>query len=795
MKGTLASILGCLLLSVSLFAAKQPQLNITGSVIDQSGSPMGFATVYLSSSEGKVIAGTATEEDGRYTLKAVPGDYTLTVSLIGYKDNARIISLSSPGLDLPPITLEEDSQLLEGASVQAIMPKTKLTGEGLQTSVRGSVLENAGSANDVLAKTPGMIKSQNGLEVIGKGSPLVYINGRKVTDSSELDRLRSNEIQSIEVITNPGAQYDATVKSVVRIRTIRRQGDGFGFNIDASDTQSLRWAKGNDPFGSVNVNYRTGGVDLFGGVNYAHNTSRQISDIEKTTFGKTLFEDKGDLVNEYIGQTMYGEGGINWQIADNHFLGGKIEWGRHLAYDVHSVLNDNVFIDGVQTDKLSTDSRDSLGEIIPRNIGGNIYYNGLVGGKLGIDVNLDYYGTSDGSTSVSKETSSMTHDAEVRSQSENSGKMYAAKAVLSYPLWKGQLQAGTEETFSRRNDDYTISGVSIPASQSRVKEDNVAGFASYAFYLEKFGQMSAGLRYEHVRYSYEDLITPDNSLKRKYGNWFPNLSYAGMAGPVQIMLSYSAKTRRPNYAQLYNAIRYNNRYIWQSGNAQLQPEISHNLGLTTVWKFITFMVNYSRTDDAIMTWSSPYNDEGVVLVKPRNIETPFRLMTVVMNFTPTIGPWTMNYTLAAMPQWLTINAPDPRESSGIRVTKFNGKPVFVAQLFNTFTVKGGWQFELGGMLQSKGYSQNIYMKSMYFDLSAAIQKTLLKDRSLVLRLEGSDLAGLARTNVDTDFGSHTIRQTNMMDTQRVKFSVRYSFNAAQSKYRGTGAGSEEKARM
>ncbi|MBQ6579184.1 MAG: carboxypeptidase-like regulatory domain-containing protein, partial [Bacteroidales bacterium] len=173
MKRTLASILGCLLLSVSLFAAKQPQLNITGSVIDQSGSPMGFATVYLSSSEGKVIAGTATEEDGRFTLKAVPGDYTLTVSLIGYKDNVRIISLSSPGLDLPPITLEEDSQLLEGASVQAIMPKTKLTGEGLQTSVRGSVLENAGSANDVLAKTPGMIKSQNGLEVIGKGSPLV----------------------------------------------------------------------------------------------------------------------------------------------------------------------------------------------------------------------------------------------------------------------------------------------------------------------------------------------------------------------------------------------------------------------------------------------------------------------------------------------------------------------------------------------------------------------------------------------------------------------------------------------
>ena len=98
-------------------------------------------------------------------------------------------------------------------------------------------------------------------------------------------------------------------------------------------------------------------------------------------------------------------------------------------------------------------------------------------------------------------------------------------------------------------------------------------------------------------------------------------------------------------------------------------------------------------------------------------------------------------------------------------------------------------------MQTKGYSQNIYMKSVYFDLTAAVQKTLLKDNSLVLRLEGRDLARKAHMNVDTDFGSHTIRQTNLMDTQKVKLSVRYTFNTAQSKYRGTGAGAEEKARM
>ena len=772
-----------------------------GKVVDEKGDPIPYANVaVLSKTDSTVVCGVVTQEDGTFNIVTNETDGIMMVAMLGYK------TVYLAPVDGAVITLSDDTQILEGAVVSAVMPKTKLTGEGLQTNVRGSVLENAGSANDVLAKTPGLIKGQNGLEVIGKGSPMVYINGRRVSDASELDRLQSNEIQSVEVITNPGAQYDATVRAVVRIRTIRRQGDGFGFNLNASDAQSLRWAKGNDPFGAINVNYRTGGVDIFGGVNYARNTSRQESYLEKQTFGRTaagddwLFENKGTLLNEYIGSTLYGNAGVNWQMADNHFLGGKLEWGRHLTYSVHTEVNDNVFEDGTMVDRLTTVSDDSMGEWIPYNLGANLYYNGLVAGKLGIDINLDYYGTDDSSKSVSMETSDMTHNAAIQSGSTNAGRMYAAKAVLSYPVWKGQLQAGTEETFSRRTDNYSVDGIDIPASKATVREDNIAGFASYGCYFPKVGQFSAGVRYEWVHYAFADAVTPANDLSRKYDNWFPNLSYAGVIGaqsqnPVQVMLNYSAKTRRPNYANLSSAIRYNSRYIWQSGNAGLQPELSHNLSLTAVWRWMTFMVNYTRTDDAIMTWSSPYGDEGVVLVRPRNIETPYRMMTAFVNLTPTVGPWTMNYTIGLQPQWLTINAPDPREASGIRVTTFNGKPIYFAQLFNTLTIKGGWQFELGGLVQSAGYSQNLYLKNTYVNITAAVQKTLLADGSLVLRLEGADLAGMAHYNVDSDFGSHTIIQTNLMDTQKVKLSVRYNFNTAQSKYRCTGAGADSKARM
>ena len=770
-----------------------------GKVVDEKGEPVAYANVaVISKADSTVVCGAVTGEDGTFNIVTRESDGIMMVAMLGYQ------TVYVVPVDGMVITLRDDLAMLQGAVATAVMPKTKLTGEGLQTSVRGSVLENVGSAKDVLAKTPGVIKSSNGIEVIGKGAPLVYINGRRVTDATELDRLQSNEIQSIEVITNPGAQYDATVRSVVRIKTIRRQGEGFGFNFNASDAQSLRWSKGNDPFGSVSANYRTGGVDVFGGLTYAGNTSRQLSVAEATSYfvknGKVNeLRNVGDIDAQYFGGSVYGNAGVNWQLADNHFLGGKVEWARTARYDVNNLTTSDVFENGTRVDNLTTRSHDVLGEKTPYDLGANVYYNGVVGEKMGVDVNLDYYGTEIATQSTSVEASAVVDDATIKSLRDNDSRMYAAKAVVSYPVWVGQLQAGTEETFTRRTDVYQISGVAIPPSSAEVKEDNYAGFASYGLMLPKVGMINAGVRYEYVHYAYEDALTPANNLSRDYGNWFPTVSYAGVAGPVQLMLNYSAKTRRPNYSLLSGAIMYNSKYIWQSGNAQLQPEISHNIGLTAIWKWVTFMVNYTRTDDAMMTWSIPYVrpgvPDGVVLVKPRNIDSPFRLMTAFVNLTPTIGPWTLNYTVGAMPQWLTLTMDDPRAADGKRTVSFNDKVCFVAQLFNTLTLKGGWQLELGGLVQTKGYSQNLYMKSNYVDVTAAVQKTLLKDGSLILRVEGADLLNMAHMDVDTDFGSHYINQTNLMDTQKVKLSVRYSFNTTQSKYRGTGAGSDARSRM
>ena len=781
MKRILTSLICIFCLTISAFAARQATTELRGSVIDAAGAPVGFATVYLTNSEGAVVNGTAAGEDGRFELKAAQGTYTLTVSLVGYKDTTQPVTLNQALQELPPIRLEEDTQLLGEAVVQAIMPKTKLTAEGLATSVHGSVLENAGTARDVLGKVPGIIKGRDGIEVIGKGAPQIYINGRRMSDGTELDRILSHEIQSVEVINNPGAQYDATVRAVVRIRTIKRKGEGFGFNVNLTDSQSLRVKEFNDPDASLNVNYRTGGVDLFGGVNYSQFHQRQNSDLVQETLLNPVIRQVETLIADFSNQSLTANGGVNWQIANNHSAGFKVEWGRSLDYNDYELMEGDVFRGSELIDHLKTVNSGQNGLNAPHSLGANAYYNG-VSGKLGIDLNLDYFQVSDNKIADIQEDSDI-QDATVSTESGSESKLYAAKLVLSYPIWKGQLQVGTEETFSRNRDNYRLTGADIPASSSRVKEDNAAAFVNYGFVVGQIGQLSAGLRYEHVNYAYEDLLG-DGSFSRKYDNFFPSVSFAGVLGPVQTILSYSARTSRPGFSLLSSSIRYNNRYTLQGGNAALQPQAIQSLSATGLWKFLTLSVSYDRVKDPMITWANLYNDEGVILLKPINVENPLRSLSAFLVATPTVGPWNLSATTGFQKTWLQVGD-----------IVFNDAPMWIARLNNTFTFKKGWQLELGSEYHSPGTMQNIRLTNHFLDLTAAVQKTLLKDGSLVIRLEGRDLTYMGHNNVFTDLGHYRITQSVLMDSQRIVLSLRYRFNTADNKYKGTGAGQDARNRM
>ena len=152
--------------------------DIGGKITDAQGNPVPYVNVVLLSlPDSTFVQGAVTNDEGTFKIVTNKNDGLLQVSCIGYQTQYQ------PAADGLSIVLMEDELILGEVVVKAQLPKTKLTGEGLQTNVKGSVLENVGTADDVLAKTPGLIKGPNGLEVMGKGSPLIYINGRKVTDN------------------------------------------------------------------------------------------------------------------------------------------------------------------------------------------------------------------------------------------------------------------------------------------------------------------------------------------------------------------------------------------------------------------------------------------------------------------------------------------------------------------------------------------------------------------------------------------------------------------------------------
>ena len=237
--------------------------DVGGRVIDAHGEPLPFVSVALLASDSTYIQGATSDVDGFFQIKVSEVCCILRFSYIGYRTKY----VDVKGMEIGTIQMEEDQAMLSEIVVKGQMPKTKMTGNSMITTIQGTVLGKSGTAKEMLAKVPGMTLKGEDLEVLGKGIPVFYINGRKMRDKDELKRLRSEEIQSVKVITNPGAQYDATISSVVRIKTIRREGDGFGFDLNTGFNQDLRFGE-SDPSAQLNLRYRHNNLDLFGMVNY-----------------------------------------------------------------------------------------------------------------------------------------------------------------------------------------------------------------------------------------------------------------------------------------------------------------------------------------------------------------------------------------------------------------------------------------------------------------------------------------------------------------------------------------------
>jgi hypothetical protein len=451
--------------------------------------------------------------------------------------------------------MEPDAEMLARSVVTAVIPKTIIKDDAFVTQIENSVLAEAGSANDVLKKLPGVTSKDGALEVFGKGAPVIYVNGRMVRDNAELELLNSNEIKSVDVVQNPGARYDATVRAVIRIKTIRKQGEGFGFDLRSSWMQS----ENTDLVETANINYRYKRLDVFGTLNYTRSVYFQESDITQALHSANPLVLQQESYFSGREQDLTAVLGLNYQFNENHSIGVRYNPYLDLESYMHIDSKTTAMIGDVLDDKTHTTSNGNSSVLPTHSM--NLYYNGTLG-RLNIDFNADMVDSRSSESTIYDEMSELQDNRVVTTLSEDRDRLYASKLVLTYPLFGGSLVAGTEYTYTSRRDDYINDEGFIPNSFTKIQEDNTNVFLEYS-YPFRFGSLNAGVRYEHLAFNYfeNDVLQQDQS--RRFDNFYPNASFNAMFGKFMFQLSYAAKTMRPSYSQLSNAIMYIDRYSYK----------------------------------------------------------------------------------------------------------------------------------------------------------------------------------------------------------------------------------------
>lgn len=756
---------------------------VSGKLVDETNQPLPYANVVLLSlPDSAFVAGVVTDGDGAFSLEnPQQEERLLRITSIGY---ATLYSNCSTG-DLGVLQLQPDAQMLDEVVVKAGLPKTRLKGSTLVTTVAGSVLEKAGTAEDLLNRIPGVSAEDGTVSVFGRGTAEVYVNGRKVRNDSELDQLSSDNIKSVEVFNNPGARYAATVKAVVRINTKRAQGDGFGFNNRAYARYDKEWTV----LDQFNFNYRTGGFDLSGMLmaSDAHGWSKR--EIVQDTYLDQLWSQRMQMDEKEHSQHLYGMLSANYTFAKGHALGVRYNWERQPRYTSWGTLGSDVSLDG-ETDESLLSDYDSHLQATKHTL--NFYYAGQAGG-WNIDFNADALWNDSHTNGFTDEqvtdpAGAETDRRQVNTLSQEDNNLYAGKLVLSREWLGGELSLGGEYSHNTHGNDYVNPEGLLADDHSEIREGSASGFVEYG---RAFGTVfvQAGVRFEHVASGYYVNGQRVEEQSRHYNDWFPSATVAAPVGPVQLSLSYASGISRPSYHDLRGNIVYNNRYTYESGNPLLRPQVEQNLVLNAVYDWTQLTVGYTHVKDAIVTTSMSYADEedaSVALLTNTNAPD-YDYMFASLSLTPTIGIWSPGLTAAVVKQWYETDSPWGR----IRLDK----PVVSLTWENSLQLPGGFLLNADASWSSLGQSENTELDRRIWSVDAMLYKGFLKN-NLTFQLRATDLFNSTRAKSLIYLGSLRTFYTNATPNSRsISLTVRYKFNATRSKYKGTGAGSSQKSRM
>ena len=783
---------------------------LTGTVKSPDNQAVAGATVVLLKPDNKLIKVVFTDSEGKFEFEQPVADSCkISVSYVGFA--TYFSALFTPKNTVLPfdITLLIAATNLQEVKIVARRPFIERKIDRTVVNV-DALIGNAGAtALEVLEKAPGVTLDQNdGLILKGKSGVMVFIDDKPTYLAAAdlagyLKSLPAGSIETIEIMTNPPAKYDAAGNAgVINIKLKRNIERGFNGGINLAYGQG-RYGRTNN---SLNFNYRINKINFFSNAGISQNDSYQDLTIWRQYYKPTGEYDSAFTQNSYIKKE---NGSANLKLGFDCYFSKKATMGvvltgfrnpsARITTNKAQILDINNQLTGKVEAFNPTQS-------LWRNRSANINYAyKLDSTGRELSMNLDYINYN---SEMSQTLTNAVFDAKNKFVSQTildsslptNISIKTAKIDYVHPLTSGgKLEIGTKTSFVETKNvaDFTdvfdkIRTPNYDFSNSFNYNENIN--AAYLNYSKNYKQLSLqlGLRLENTNitgYQLGNIKIKDSTFVRNYSNIFSTFYAQYQLDTTQthvVGFNLGRRVERPNYQDM-NPFSYPmDRFTYYGGNPFLQPTFSYNFELSHTYKNkFTTTLEYSLAKNII---SETNEQRGTIYYsRPGNLGEK---LIYGISFNGTFQPY----------KWWTIQVYGLAQNRSYKAflyeqTLDESRPFWLIMPTNQFQMSKGWSAELAGSYQSKVLSGQFLVLPVWA-IRAGVSKKILKDQATI-KFNVSDILYTNQVGGDIrNIANATANWYSYLDTRVVSVAFSYRFNKGKTlNIRQSGGSDSEKSRV
>nr|WP_299382304.1 TonB-dependent receptor [Allomuricauda sp.] len=659
MKYPFKSARGRLIIGICTLLAQalQGQNTIKGTVQDDSENPLAYANVLLlKASDSTLIKGTITSEEGQFILEDIPtGNYKVTASMIGFGSQTTEVFRFDGGVKTIPLFT-----LSEGLALDEVVVSTKKNLyvqkiDRMVINVASSIISTGSSALEVLERSPGVIidRQNNGISLVGKSGVVVMINGKQTYMPTAslvqiLQGMSSDNIETIELITTPPANFDAEGNAGF-INIVLKQRTDLGLN--GSYAISAGAGNGSTITNNINFNYRNNKVNIFGDYSFLRNGQKQIFDLDRSFVNSNdLPANIATISNRDPVQRNHGaRAGIDIQTSDKTILGALV-WANDNKWTMDAVNESVETVNG---------SRDAFVELLTternqlKNFGANfnVRHDYKEGGFISFDMDYLRYNIENPTNYTNSFFDGNNNF--LREELTNSDKTTPIDIIVGKVDYSNQispkvkLETGVKAAFSDFDNDVmvgTFQGNNFVEDDdltnfSNLKERILATYGSLHYSISDKTSLQMGLRYEHTD---SELVSDKQGVvvDRSFGELFPTIFLSHKINDtLGYNFSYSRRITRPTFNDLAPFVIFLDPTTFVAGNPAVQPAISNAVKMDFNYRSLILSMQYSVENGTISRFQSRFDEVNERLIFGADNLDRFNIFSITMGLPITFTNW------------------------------------------------------------------------------------------------------------------------------------------------------------